>query len=49
MTAYTRFRIFMLDKGVYLLPDGRWYVGASHDAEALAFGQAAIQQSFKNY
>jgi glutamate-1-semialdehyde 2,1-aminomutase len=29
-TALTRFRAAMLEEGIYLLPDGRWYVGATH-------------------
>ena len=28
--ALARFRVALLDSGVYLLPDGRWYVGATH-------------------
>lgn len=27
---YTRFRLSLLEENVYLLPDGRWYVGATH-------------------
>lgn len=42
MVAYTRFRLAMLNCGVYLLPDGRWYVGASHDADALGIAEAAL-------
>jgi hypothetical protein len=38
----------MLDAGVYLLPDGRWYIGAAHDAEALQFAQTAIEQSLRS-
>ena len=33
--GYARFRAAMLDHGVYLLPDGRWYVGASHSESEL--------------
>ena len=33
--AYTRFRRSMLDRGIYLLPDGRWYVGATHSEREL--------------
>jgi glutamate-1-semialdehyde 2,1-aminomutase len=43
MEAYTRFRLRMLESGVYLLPDGRWYVGAAHDDEALALASDAIR------
>lgn len=49
MAEYTRFRMAMLDCGVYLLPDGRWYVGTSHDADALEIAKAAIERSFANY
>ena len=28
--ALARFRAAMLEQGIYLLPDGRWYVGATH-------------------
>lgn len=49
MAEYTRFRMAMLNYGIYLLPDGRWYVGTSHDAEALEIALAAIEQSFANY
>jgi glutamate-1-semialdehyde 2,1-aminomutase len=48
MAAYTRFRMAMLDAGVYLLPDGRWYVGAAHNAEALGFAQTAIERGFQS-
>lgn len=40
-----RFQIEMLTRGVYLLPDGRWYIGASHDDEALAIAITAIDES----
>ena len=43
--AYQRFRMKMLDNGVYLLPDGRWYVGAAHDGDALEFAISAIRAS----
>ena len=35
VAALTRFRAAMLDQGIYLLPDGRWYVGATHTAREL--------------
>lgn len=36
------FQLAMLERGVYLLPDGRWYVGAAHDGDALALATDAI-------
>ena len=33
--AYARFRAALLDEGIYLLPDGRWYVGATHTEREL--------------
>lgn len=44
---YQRFQLAMLDQGLYLLPDGRWYVGASHDDEALAFATNAIDAAMQ--
>ena len=35
MQASTRFRMAMLEHGIHLLPEGRWYIGAAHDDEAL--------------
>ncbi|MDA0745999.1 MAG: aspartate aminotransferase family protein [bacterium] len=46
MEAYTRFRTGMLEEGVQLLPDGRWYVGLTHTDRELAFTQAAIERVF---
>jgi glutamate-1-semialdehyde 2,1-aminomutase len=43
--AYTRFRMAMLQRGVYLLPDARWYVGATHDDAALELAIDAIEDS----
>lgn len=45
--AYTRFRMAMLEHGVQLLPDGRWYVGAVHTDAELAVVVPAIQESMK--
>ena len=42
-----RFQMAMLDRGVLLLPDGRWYVGASHDDEALTLAKEAIDVSMQ--
>lgn len=41
-----QFQLAMLEAGVYLLPDGRWYVGATHDEAALDLAAAAICSSF---
>lgn len=41
---YTRFRAQMLEDGIQLLPDGRWYVGLMHTEKELALTQAAIQK-----
>ncbi len=41
-----QFQLAMLEAGVYLLPDGRWYVGATHDAAALDLASTAIRSSF---
>jgi glutamate-1-semialdehyde aminotransferase len=45
--AYTRFRMRMLDRGVYLLPDARWYVGAAHDDTALETAVGAINECLR--
>ena len=44
MAAYTRFRAAMLARGVQLLPDGRWYVGAAHTDRELELVLPAIDQ-----
>jgi len=36
------FRIALLEQGVYVLPDGRWYVGAVHGEPELELASAAI-------
>ena len=36
------FRLALLHRGVYVLPDGRWYVGATHGEPELAHVLAAI-------
>jgi glutamate-1-semialdehyde 2,1-aminomutase len=41
--SYSRFRMRMLDRGVYLLPDARWYVGTAHDDAALTAAVDSIQ------
>ena len=39
---YAAFRLELLHRGVYLLPDGRWYVGAAHGDAELAHALPAI-------
>jgi glutamate-1-semialdehyde 2,1-aminomutase len=39
---YAAFRLALLHRGVYVLPDGRWYVGAVHGEAELAHALAAI-------
>jgi glutamate-1-semialdehyde 2,1-aminomutase len=39
---YAAFRLALLHRGVYVLPDGRWYVGAVHGEPELAHALAAI-------
>lgn len=41
------FRKYLLESAVQVLPDGRWYVSASHNAEELSFVQNAIKNAFK--
>jgi glutamate-1-semialdehyde aminotransferase len=36
------FRLGLLHRGVHVLPDGRWYVGAVHGDAELAHVRAAI-------
>jgi glutamate-1-semialdehyde aminotransferase len=47
MDTYTKFRAHMLDNGVQLLPDGRWYVGLAHTPTELELAQEAIHKSFQ--
>jgi len=39
---YAAFRLALVHHGVYVLPDGRWYVGAVHGEAELAHALAAI-------
>ena len=39
---YAAFRLGLLERGVYVLPDGRWYVGAVHGDAELDLACAAI-------
>ncbi len=41
------FRRYLLESCVQVLPDGRWYVGASHTSHELDFAKNAIQNSFR--
>ena len=43
LQVYQDFRKEMLNAGLQLLPDGRWYVGASHGPEELARAQEAVR------
>ena len=45
--TYNRFRAAMLDREVQLLPEGRWYVGATHTDKELEKVVPAIQESMK--
>ncbi|MFH1571102.1 MAG: aspartate aminotransferase family protein [Gemmatimonadota bacterium] len=44
---YNRFRAEMLERGVQLLPEGRWYVGAAHTDAELGKVIPAIEQSLR--
>jgi glutamate-1-semialdehyde 2,1-aminomutase len=44
---YAAFRIALLEQGVYVLPDGRWYVGAVHGDTELALATAAIDAAMR--
>ncbi|EAQ78357.1 aspartate aminotransferase family protein [Blastopirellula marina] len=48
MQTYTRFRAAMLDNGVQLLPDARWYIGTQHDEAVLEHVINAIESSMKD-
>lgn len=43
--ACARFRAAMLARGVYLLPDGRWYISAVHTEPELALAIQAINEA----
>lgn len=45
-SLYTTFRSHMFDRGVQLLPEGRWYVGAAHGEKELVMVKSAISASF---
>jgi len=42
---YDRFRAAMLERSVHLLPEGRWYVSASHTDRELKQVLSAIRKS----
>ena len=46
--ALARFRAAMLEEGIYLLPDGRWYVGATHTERELARTLPAITTALQH-
>ncbi len=48
MEKYSRFRQAMLEREVYLLPDGRWYIGSQHGEGELAVVLPAIQASIRD-
>ncbi len=43
MRLYTRFREGMLEAGIQLLPDGRWYVGLTHGEAELKLVRTAVR------
>lgn len=43
---FARFRAGMLEEGIHLLPDGRWYIGVTHTAAELSATQQAIDNTF---
>ncbi|MAE62807.1 MAG: aspartate aminotransferase family protein [Phycisphaeraceae bacterium] len=45
--TYRKFRAAMLERGIQLLPDARWYVGAVHGDAELEKTVAAVQESMK--
>lgn len=47
LTRQKEFRKYLLESSVQVLPDGRWYVGASHTSHELAFAKKAIQNAFR--
>ena len=44
LASYTKFRLAMLEAGVLLLPDARWYVGAVHGDAELELVTSAIDK-----
>ncbi len=44
---YEKFRVAMLQEGILLLPDGRWYIGATHTPETLELTMEAAGKAMK--
>ena len=44
---YERFRLALLNEGIHLLPDGRWYIGAMHGKTELEFTLQAIHRAMR--
>ncbi len=44
---YERFRLALLNEGIYLLPDARWYIGAMHGETELEFTLQAIHRAMR--
>jgi glutamate-1-semialdehyde 2,1-aminomutase len=41
-----QFLKYMLDSGVYLLPDGRWYISAAHTEADVRNTLGAVERAF---
>lgn len=48
METFAKFRKHLLQEGVQTLPDGRWYVGATHTDKELEKTESALSSSFEN-
>ncbi|MCL4855398.1 MAG: hypothetical protein KJZ78_28885, partial [Bryobacteraceae bacterium] len=44
-SAYTQLAIALLDEGVLVLQDGRWYVSAAHDDAAIDETLSALDRA----
>ncbi|HET8546395.1 MAG TPA: hypothetical protein VFL57_00245, partial [Bryobacteraceae bacterium] len=42
---YTQFAVALLDEGVLVLQDGRWYVSTAHDERAIDETLAAVRRA----
>ena len=47
-TSYAKFRRNLLERGVQLLPDGRWYVGMTHTEREIELVRPAIVAAMKD-
>jgi glutamate-1-semialdehyde 2,1-aminomutase len=47
-TRYAEFRLALLARGVHVLPDGRWYVGAVHGDAELAHTLDAVAGALRS-